>query len=83
MDLNPIRASIAETIETSDYTSAQRHIQALQDQANTLQELATTVMLEDLSQAAAPLKDGMLSPLPINERNDPVGPDANLTSNRC
>ena len=30
VDLNPIRATIAETIETSDYTSAQRRVQALQ-----------------------------------------------------
>ena len=83
VDLNPIRAAIAETIETSDYTSAQRRVQALQEQADTLQKQATTVVLEDLSQATAPSKDCMLSPLSIDERNDPVGPHASLTSNRC
>ena len=30
VDLNPIRAAMAETLETSDYTSAQRRIQAVQ-----------------------------------------------------
>ncbi len=30
VDLNPIRAALAETLETSDFTSIQRRIQALQ-----------------------------------------------------
>jgi hypothetical protein len=30
VDLNPIRAGLAQTLETSDYTSAQRRIEALQ-----------------------------------------------------
>ena len=83
MDLNPIRAAIAETIESSDYTSAQRRVQALQEQANTLQKQATTMVLEDFSQAKVPLKDGMLSPLSIDERNDFVGPHASLTKHMC
>ena len=33
VDLNPIRAELAQTLETSDYTSAQRRIQALQAEA--------------------------------------------------
>ena len=82
-DLNPIRAAIAETIETSDYTSAQRRVRALQEQAMTLQKQATTVVLEDLNQVTALLKDGMLSPLSIDERNGPVGPHASLTKHLC
>ena len=75
-DLNPIRAAIAETIESSDYTSAQRRVQALPEQENALQKQATTVVVEDLSQATAPLKDGILSTLSVDERNAPVGPHA-------
>ena len=33
VDLNPIRAAMAQTLETSDYTSAQRRIQAMRAEA--------------------------------------------------
>ena len=40
VDLNPIRAALAETIEASDYTSAQRRVQTLQEHAKILAEQA-------------------------------------------
>lgn len=35
VDLNPIRAALAETLETSDFTSVQRRIQSLRDDGTT------------------------------------------------
>ncbi len=83
MDLNPIRAALAETLETSDYTSAQRRVQTLQEQPKTLAGQAKTLVVEDSSQSVAPSRDCMLSPLSIDERNDLIGPHASVTGNRC
>ena len=72
VDLNPIRAAIAQTIETSDHTSAQRRIEAVvtdgQDQQPAVQRLSVA---------------DFLSPLPIDEQNDPVGPRESQSSARC
>ncbi len=76
------RAALAETIETCDYTSAQRRVQSLQEQAKSLAGQAKTLVV-DSSQATAPSRDCMLSPLSIDERNDPVGPNASVTGRRC
>ena len=53
VDLNPIRAAMAETLETSEFTSVQRRIQSLKKVA-TIPSYGTTV-------------DSMLSPLTIDE----------------
>lgn len=42
LDLNPIRAAIAETLEQSDFTSAQRRIEALQESWAAEDSLAPT-----------------------------------------
>ena len=70
VDLNPIRAAMAETIELSDYTSAQRRVQALQQ-------------LASASRSPAKKVDSYLAPLTIDEKNDPVGMCANQTGERC
>ena len=99
VDLNPIRAAMAETLEESDFTSLQRRIQAMQqeigskthqpvegvattsDDADSVdQESAAEVALVTSEQVVA---DRFLSPLTIDERHDPIGPDASRDGFRC
>ena len=70
VDLNPIRAAMAETLEASDYTSVQRRIQSLQQASTSATNIGTTV-------------DSFLSPLTIDEKNDPIGACANQSRERC
>ena len=64
VDLNPIRAAMAETIEQSDFTSAQRRIESI--------EVAT----KNPATENASMPDCFLVPLAIDERKDPIGPCA-------
>jgi REP element-mobilizing transposase RayT len=73
VDLNPIRAALAETLEASDYTSVQRRIGSLQTDA----EASTN------SQTAGYRADDFLSPITIDERNDPLGPRPSRNNKRC
>lgn len=70
VDLNPIRAAIAETLESSDYTSVQRRIQSLQQS-----RLSTPSDSKALG--------SFLSPLTIDEKKDSVGACSNQTRERC
>ena len=76
VDLNPIRAALVETIESSDYTSAKKRLEAL---------LMDTV--DDRTQAnsvppqARP--DRSLAPVQVDERNDELGPRPSTTGTRC
>jgi hypothetical protein len=91
VDLNPIRAAMAETLEESDFTSVQRRIQSLQQEigstVNRAAEAAATlddadnVDLKSAAEVARAtsvqfVADRFLSPLTIDERHDPIGPDA-------
>jgi len=53
VDLNLIRASMAETIELSDFTSAQRRIESIQ------------TLSKDPSIESASLRDSFLAPLTV------------------
>ena len=70
VDLNPIRAAMAETLETSEFTSVQRRIQALQRAETAMPGNGVTV-------------DSFLSPLTIDEKNDSIGTCANQSRERC
>ncbi len=70
VDLNPIRAAMAETLETSEFTSVQRRIQSLQQAATSKPSAGTT-------------PDSFLSPLSIDEKNDSIGACGNQTRERC
>jgi hypothetical protein len=70
VDLNPIRAALAETLESSEYTSVQRRIQALEQAASSPASQGKSV-------------DSFLSPLTIDEKNDSIGACANQTRHRC
>ena len=69
VDLNPVRAAICETIEQSDHTSAQRRITALNEKPEVHPERIRAA--------------DFLSPLPLDERNDEVGPCASSLPQRC
>ena len=65
-----IRAAMAETLETSEHTSLQRRIQALQHSEPSKPYPSQSV-------------DSFLSPLTIDERHDSLGACANQTRERC
>jgi len=70
VDLNPIRAAMAETLETSEYTSVQRRIESLKQLTSSTPSNETTV-------------DSFLSPLTIDEKRDSIGACAHQTRQRC
>lgn len=67
VDLNPIRAALAETLEGSDYTSAQRRIESLRDR-ETSGDLAA---------------DRFLAPIELNEQSHGIGPAVSCSSYRA
>ena len=99
VDLNPIRAAVAETLESSDHTSVQRRIQAIQE---TVDHETVAVSSDDVkaatttnavssrkkrsSAASRPhvaKPDRFLAPLPLNENSSEVGPVLNPNRLRC
>ena len=67
VDLNVIRAAMAETLEQSDHTSVQKRVEVLKK--------GESRSCDDA--------DAFLAPLAINELHDPVGPCASSTGKRC
>ena len=90
VDLNPIRAALAETLEASDHTSAQRRIEA--QRADTMGagdesgRLAPTESIQS-GDSARPngclAPDGFLSPLELDEHGGEIGPCGNSSGTRC
>ena len=72
VDLNPIRAAIAQTPETSDYTGAKDRLDDLKSATSPLVTLQQTHAWERSGQGA---KSGWLSPIEIDEASDPIGAD--------
>ena len=74
VDLNPIRAAIAMTLESSDHTSVQTRIRAI-----------ATKNADAENNEQHPPEDAFLSPLTINEQTDPIGPSPSHIHNgkRC
>ncbi|MEI8020305.1 MAG: hypothetical protein WCH39_19040 [Schlesneria sp.] len=99
VDLNPIRAAMAETLEESDFTSVQRRIQALPQEAGktksqSVDDAATEIddavfVTPESATGASPVvseqlvADRFLAPLTIDERHDRIGPDASSDGFRC
>ncbi|HUG69858.1 MAG TPA: hypothetical protein VMM76_19050, partial [Pirellulaceae bacterium] len=72
VDLNPIRAALAETLEQCDFTSVQRRIQSLPQSSD-----------GSLPRIGAVSRDCFLAPLAIDERRDPLGACPHLAGHRC
>ncbi|GAA5506909.1 hypothetical protein [Novipirellula caenicola] len=70
VDLNPIRAAMAETLEQSDHTSVQRRIQSITaNRSNCI--------------PAAKRRDSFLTPVTIDERSGEIGPCVSKSGKRC
>ncbi len=78
VDLNPIRAAMAETVEQSDHTSAQRRIETITGET---ESPSGSAQQPDVEPASRP--DSFLSPLCIDEQNDPIGACPNAAGTRC
>jgi REP element-mobilizing transposase RayT len=87
VDLNPIRAAIAETLETSDHTSVQCRMEALgdgrQDEAEINDQCNPPPKPREPVVALRCKADQFLSPLTIDERTDATGPCASVAPGRC
>ncbi len=94
VDLNPIRAAMAQTISKSDFTSAQKRSRglALQSQKDIQPEPAlpdglsgtTPAAVRKCHVAAVDLRSAQhLAPVELNERNGQPGPDGNRDGVRC
>ena len=80
VDLNPTRAAIAETLESSDHTSAQRRIQSLSGSADAN---LGSVRNKEAEQLALPTRDAFLSPIQNDELHDELGPRPSRSDFRC
>ncbi|WP_397570597.1 transposase [Schlesneria sp. T3-172] len=97
VDLNPIRAAMADRLETSDYTSVQRRLQAQQPRsasrettkpsdastAEKNQSRSSASKSDDTTKKHQSSVDQFLAPLPLKERDGKIGPVANRTGARC
>ncbi|WP_231612689.1 transposase, partial [Novipirellula galeiformis] len=70
VDLNPIRAAMAKTLEQSDHTSVQRRIESITSD-------------RDEVVPAAKRRDRFLAPVSIDERSDEIGPCVSRSGKRC
>jgi hypothetical protein len=76
VDLNPIRAALAETLEGSDHTSVQRRIEALRERTRSEQEdhapsseIGAAASMGVVSSEPLSTADQFLSPLELEERH--------------
>ena len=78
VDLNPVRAAMAETSEASEYTGAKDRIDDLSERAD--RSRASTHAWERSRRRS---HSGWLSPIEIDEQNDAAGADMNPTPRRA
>ena len=77
VDLNPIRAALAQLIEESDFTSARKRLEAL------LLESVDSRDAKSACKTARSMPDRSLAPIQIDEHNDQLGPQPSSNSAQC
>jgi hypothetical protein len=78
VDLNPVRAAIVQTLETSDYTGAKDRIDDLAEP-----EDRTRPSTHDWERSRRRRRSGWMSPIEIDELNDPIGPCLDSSGRRA
>lgn len=75
VDLNPIRAAMAQTLEKSNHTSIQLRVQSIQSEQQTRSRRNgdTKPTIRQITIRSSPNADSFLSPVEIKERTDPLG----------
>ena len=81
VDLNIIRAGMAETIERSDHTSVQKRVDGWRERNRPEESSAEPPRPKVESIRESP--DSFLSPLSIDENRDPIGSCASPNGTRC
>lgn len=79
VDLNPIRAAIAETIELSDHTSAQLRARAIAEEASSTKDEQP----ESSVTAASARPDAFIAPVQIDALRDALGAQPSSSAARC